>query len=86
MSTSAEKLLEKMRATKHGWSEDDFKTLYTGFGFTCIGKGHNVFIHKQRPHLRATVSRHRDLPPGYAQTAVKLIDRLKKEESEDGSR
>ena len=29
----AEKMLEKMRRTKAGWSQDDFATLYEGFGF-----------------------------------------------------
>lgn len=87
MGKAAEKLLERMRATPHGWSEADFRGLYVGFGFEYdAGANHSLFIHPTRQHLRATVPRHRQLAPTYARSAVALIDQLLKEESTDGNR
>jgi len=37
-----------------------------------------MYIHPDFPELKATVTRHRSLPMGYIQFAIKLIDRLKK--------
>jgi len=37
-----------------------------------------MYIHSEFPELRATVTRHRSLPIGYIQFAIKLIDRLRK--------
>lgn len=87
MGKAAEKLLERMRATPYGWSEDDFKGLYIGFGFEYeAGAKHSLFIHQTRRHLRATVPRHRKLAPAYARFAVALIDRLLEEERTNGNR
>lgn len=78
MPNAGEKLLEAMRQTKHGWGADDLHALYVAFGFWYReGPKHRVYIHKEFPELRATVARHGSLPVGYAQTAVKLIDRLR---------
>lgn len=66
-----------MRRTKHGWGCDDLHSLYIGYGFGCReGEKHRVYIHREYPELRATVARHSDLPAGYVQYAISLIDRL----------
>lgn len=77
---NARKLLEDMRNTKSGWGPGDLERLYLGFGFTKEeGGGHTKYKHKLLPaDVYATVARHRDLAPGYAQTAVKLIDELER--------
>jgi hypothetical protein len=75
--SAAEKLFERMKRTKSGWGENDFRTLYTGYGFIeSEGGKHIRFAHPTYPELYATVARQRSLPPGYAQTAVRLITRL----------
>lgn len=74
---SAKKLRERMQGTKSGWGEKDFETLYVGYGFTFRdGAKHRMYTHPVFPHLHTTVSRQRDLPPGYAQEALKLISEL----------
>jgi hypothetical protein len=66
-----------MRKSKKGWGCQDLHTLYMGFGFGCReGRKHRVYIHLEYPELRGTVARHTDLPPGYVQHAISLIDRL----------
>lgn len=76
-SPSAVKLLERMRATKSGWGADDMDALLTGFGFERREGGkHIIYVHPRFPQLRQTVSRQRDLPPGYAQSAIKSIEEL----------
>jgi hypothetical protein len=73
----ANKLLANFRATKSGWGQKDLAALYKGFDFIGEGGGpHDKYHHPKYPELFATVSRQNSLPPGYAQTAVKLIDRL----------
>ncbi len=74
----AERILARMKRTKHGWGPVDFETLYLGFGFQFHeGARHRVYVHAAFPQLRATVGRHGELAPGYAQHAVKLIALLR---------
>jgi len=83
---AAEKLLERMRRTKEGWGQKDFETLYLGFGFEYREGRDRVYIHRKYRHLRAIVARHNQLATGYATTAVRLIDELKRLEVEDERR
>ena len=76
-STNARKLVERMRATKSGWGESDLETVYLGYGFAFRdGAKHRMYFHPDFKQLHTTVSRQRDLPPGYAQEALKLIGEL----------
>lgn len=76
--TSASKLLERMRQSKYGWSQDDLHRVYLAHGFVFrAGAKHSVYVHPEFPELRATVARHGELPPGYVQHALKLIEKLK---------
>jgi len=71
------KLLERMRRRKAGWRFSDLENLYVKFGFKKYeGSKHTMYIHPEFPELRATVTRHRSLPIGYIQFAIKLIDRI----------
>ena len=73
----AEKLLERMRQTRFGWGQDDFRPLYRRYGFEVIeGARHIVVRHPRFPDLNTTVPRHENLDPTYARTAVSLIDEL----------
>lgn len=75
--SAAQRLLDRMRATKHGWKPRDFRRLYEGFGFERHeGGGHTIYQHPDYPMLVATVARHQTLATGYAVDAVKLIDLL----------
>jgi hypothetical protein len=77
--SQAEKLLEKMRNSKAGWSADDLHSLYVSFGFDFREGGkHRIYIHPEFPELRATVARHGSLAVGYIQHAISLVDKLKK--------
>ena len=84
---AGEKLFERMRRSKAGWGQKDLEVLYTSFGFTFRDKGpHRVYRHPKYLQLRATVSRHGELPVGYVQTAIKLIRQLKQLEVENEQR
>lgn len=77
--SQADKLRERMRQSKSGWGNEDLHKLYTGFGFTCRrGAKHDLYAHPIHKHLRATVSRSRDLPTGYIETALQLLDELER--------
>ena len=79
MARGDEKLLARMKATKAGWGWGDLQALYSSFGFDIRDRGkHTVFIHPEWKSLRATVARHRSLPVGYIQTAIRLITELKR--------
>lgn len=76
------KLLGRMRATKAGWGESDFETLYTGFGFLSREGRDRVYYHPEHPTLPpAMVGRHRVLSKAYADTALKRIEELIQRES-----
>ena len=75
--SAASKLLERMRASKAGWGPDDLHRLFLGFGFRCReGARHRIYIHERYPDIRDTVPRHGELPVGYIQDAVKIIDQV----------
>jgi len=81
-----DKLLEKMRRSKSGWTFIDLEKLYLGFGFEKHEKSkHTFYMHPIFKHLTASVTRHRSLPIGYIQHALKLIAQLK-ELSERGEK
>lgn len=85
MASAAEKLLERMRQSKHGWGFSDLEALYVGFGFVYRDKGkHRVYTRPEHPELIGTVARHRKLPIGYIQHAISLIDRLRALEDQGG--
>ena len=70
-------LLEQMRKSKSNWKKGDIEKLYKEFGFVIRhGGSHDVVTHPEFPKLRATLARHKALPKGYVQFAVKLVDQL----------
>jgi len=90
MPSAAEKLLARMRQSKHGWGQGDLEALYKGFRFSWRDKGkHRVYTHPKYPGIIATVARHNKLAIGYIQHAISLIDAINvtegatREEGED---
>ena len=76
--SSVERLLERMRRSKDGWSYVDLHRLYIGLGFDMREGGkHRIYIHPIFPELRATVTRSRSLAKGYIQHALYLAARIK---------
>lgn len=83
---SAEDLFERMQRSKGGWGLKDLDALYRGFSFECReGAKHALYIHPKYPELIATVGRHRSLPIGYINDAIKLIKRLKEREEQSNA-
>ncbi len=79
---SIERLLERMRRSKAGWSFADLEKLYVGLGFEVREGGkHRLYIHPKYPELRATVTRSRSLAKGYVEHALQLATRLKEMEA-----
>lgn len=75
--SKAEKILRKMKNSKHGWTCDDLHTLYTGYGFQFReGNKHRFYFHPEHPELTATVARQRVIVVGYIQKALNLIEQL----------
>lgn len=78
-----ERLLERMRRSKAGWTFTDLEKLYLGLGFRMREGGkHRLYIHPKFPELRATVTRSRSLAKGYIEHALHLAKRLKEMEAE----
>jgi predicted RNA binding protein YcfA (HicA-like mRNA interferase family) len=77
MSRKAEKLLQKARQTKAGWSSDDLIKLYKGFGFEIrqAQGSHVVISHPKYEGLTALIAVHaKELSKAYVVKAVKNID------------
>lgn len=71
------KLYDKMMASKAGYGEGDFETLYSGFGFHSREGRDRVYYHPDHPDLPpAMVGRHRVLSKAYADTALKRVGEL----------
>ena len=77
MSSTARKLLERMRQSAANWTRNDLEKLYLGFGFEIRhGSNHDIIKHPEHPQLRTTLPRHRSLAKAYVRTAVRLVDEL----------
>lgn len=84
-SGTAIKLRADMENNKNGWGQSDLDTLYAGYGFVLRQGGkHRMYYHPVFPQLHETVSRQNDLPPGYAQSALKLLRELERLTAEQG--
>jgi hypothetical protein len=74
---AAWKMLEKMRATKTGWGEADFRVLYLGFGFVAREGRDTVYYHPDHRDIPiAMVGRHRQLAKAYTETALRRVDEV----------
>ena len=82
--SNAKRIFAKMQRTLSDWGQDDFDTLYKGFGFSCTeGSKHRLYFHDTYPELMATVGRHNSLAKGYARHAVTTIERLLELQAEE---
>lgn len=71
------KQLQKMSDSRAGWGEDDYHSLYTGFGFSYREGRDRVYFHRDHPDLPpAPVGRHRVLSKSYADTALQRINHV----------
>jgi hypothetical protein len=77
VSKAAWKIYERMKATKAGWGQRDFRTLYEGFGFHSREGRDVVYYHPDHAEIRiAMVGRHDELSKAYADDALKRIAQL----------
>ncbi len=79
MSAKAEKLLERMRNSKSGWTRSDLEALYVGFGFIIQNSSgpHDKVIYPEFPTLITALPRHRKLAIYIVNQAIVMIERLK---------
>jgi hypothetical protein len=74
---SVNKILERMRQTKHGFHSTDLDRVYTKYGFKKReGGNHTVYKHSRFPELRATVARHTTVGAAYVEDLIQNINRL----------
>lgn len=76
MPSRAEKLLERLRNTKAGWSDADLFKLLSAYGFLSREGKHTVYSHKDYDDLSLTVPRNKNLRKTYPARAEKLIDEI----------
>ncbi len=75
-SRASEKLFERLRNTKAGWSDRDIYKLLSGYGFLSREGKHTVYSHRDYDDLSLTVPRSKQLKKIYPSRAEKLIDTL----------
>lgn len=78
MSAKSDKLLERMRNSKSGWTRNDLDALYTGFGFVIKNSSgpHDMVVHPEFPILVTYLPRHRRLAIYIVDQAIHMIERL----------
>lgn len=77
-----DKLLEKIRNTKAGWSDREIFKLLSSFGFVSREKKHTVYSHPEHEDLNLVVPRAKELKKVYPREVEKLIDRLRERSDE----
>jgi len=82
---TAEKLLQKLRQTKAGWSDRELFKLMTGYGFLSREGNHTVYSHTEHSDLRLVVPRGRELKKVYLREAEKLIDEVLERDRDKGA-
>lgn len=82
--SGVDRLLDRMRRSKAGWTFADLERLYIGLGFKMREGGkHRLYIHSKFPQLRATVTRSRSLAKGYIEHTLDLAEKLSKMEAQN---
>jgi hypothetical protein len=74
--SKVQKLLRRLRQTRRAWDEADLRKLLVGCGFRVYDAGHAVYEHEDYADLTLTIPRRKDLPPVYAQRALRMIDEV----------
>lgn len=83
MSSTAEKLLRRMRQSANGFSRADLEAVYLEFGFEIRkGSKHDIAVHTRYRDLRSTLPNHRAFAQAYVRCCVELVTQaLAREES-----
>ncbi len=79
-SRAALNLRARLEGTTRGWNPKDLNSLYAGYGFVARNGANHVFYqHPAFPELHTAIPYSaKDLPLGYAQSALKLIAELER--------
>lgn len=83
MTGQQDKLLERLKNTKAGWSDRDLWKLLTAFNFSSRESKHTVYYHPTHPDLTIVIPRGRELLPVYPREVEKLIKMLQGREMEE---
>ena len=70
----AERLLERMRQSPHGWGADDVEDVLRYLGLRKRNSGHAVYGHPDYPDLFFPVPRHERLASPYIRNLIKIAD------------
>ena len=72
-----DKLLERMRRTKHGWRPADLEAAYEAAGFKQKrSTKHDGYYHPKYPHLRTTVTLSDPVKADYVVDLLELVAQL----------
>jgi hypothetical protein len=72
-----DRLLERMRRTKHGWRPADLQAAYRSAGFLYFANSkHDGYYHPRYSQLRTTVTRSDPVKADYITVLISLIDQL----------
>ena len=83
MGGKDEKELDRARNSPANWKRKELDHLYETYGFVIInGSKHDIAKHLIYKDLRATLPRHNSVNKVYVQTAVSIIDEVKKRDGE----
>ena len=77
MKRKARKLLDRMRASKHGWRPRDLHALFEGHDFVIEqGGNHETVTHPKMPEFITQIPRHSEVAPAYVRVAIQAIEQL----------
>lgn len=82
MPPKAEKLLQRLRETKRGFSDGDLWTILLYKGFRYRDGNHTVYEHPDHPDLTAVIARGKELHPKYAKWVAYLVEELERRQAE----
>ncbi len=85
MASKAQKLLQRLRQTKRGWSARDLHTILVNAGFEWRESGHRVYRHPVHRELGSyPIPREKDLAPQYARDVLRRVEEVERREDQQG--
>jgi len=80
-SSRGEKLLGRMRRSRHGWGQKDLRRVYESYGFVAHERRNHVFYnHPDHSGVRGSVPRHGNLRSWVVDMAIEAIDEVRRRE------
>jgi hypothetical protein len=83
---TADKILDRLRASPNNCTRHDLEAIYLANGFEIRKGNHDIAKHTKYKFLRGTLPNHKSFAIAYVTIAIKLIDEVLRLQKQEGDK